>query len=119
MAPTANDLLIKAKEVLKNEGTDLDAQELSNTDLLNEFILPGLKNSKDTLSTIYAFQSRAREGILGQFKTKIQNKIINTVVNVIEKPSMKQQKFNELTYQAIEKLVAENAELRRHLQSKA
>lgn len=111
-----NDLVSKAEELLQNEDPNFNKKDMTSDQVLKEFILPGLKNSKDTLGSIYDFKSRSRSGFLGGLKTAFQNKIINTVINVIEKPSMKQQKFNELTYKAIEALIAENEELKKKLQ---
>lgn len=112
-----SNLISKAEEILENEDPNFNKNDLTPEQMLKDFILPGLKNSKDTLASIYDFKSRDRSGFLGGLKTAFQNKIINTVINVIEKPSMKQQKFNELTYKAIEALIAENEELKRRLKS--
>lgn len=109
----SKELLKNAEEVLKDEGVDLTKK--SNSETLSEYILPAMESSKDILSTIYAFQSRGREGIAGKVKTFIQRKIIFTVINVIEKQSMRQQKFNELTYRAVEKLIEENESLKREI----
>ncbi len=105
-------LLKNAKNVLEQEGTEVNDLNKSPEEVLKEFILPGLKNSKDTLGSIYTFQTRQRQGFLGKLKTLIQDKLVNTTINVVEKQSMKQQKFNELTFRAIEKLIEENKELR-------
>ncbi len=117
MPPTSEEIVKNAEEILKNEDPNFDKEDMDNEQILNEFILPGLKNSKDTLSSIYDFRSRNRAGFLGRLKSMLQNKIINTVINVMEKPAMKQQKFNELTYKAIEALIKENEELKKKLQS--
>lgn len=109
------ELIERAEKVLESEGTVLEKK--SDAETLSEYILPAMSASKDILSTIYAFASRKREGFLGKIKTKVQQKIVLTVVNVIEKQSMRQQKFNELTYKAIEKLTAENQSLRLELES--
>jgi len=114
---TPEELMQNAKTVLENEGELSSADNLSTDQVLKEFILPGLKNSKDTLSSIYTFKSRNREGFFGRFKTFLQSKIIYTVINVIERPSMKQQKYNVLLYKAIENLVKENEELKAELSS--
>lgn len=114
----SEELLKKADEYLKKEGVETKKSEISNEEALNEFILPGLQASKDILSTIYSFHTREKSGIGGKIKNFIQNKIIFTVINVIEKQSMRQQKFNELTYKAIGKLVEENKELKDKLKIK-
>lgn len=111
----SKDLIKNAEEILVNEGVDVSKK--SDSETLKEYILPAMESSKDILSTIYAFSSRSREGILGKIKTKVQQKIIFTVINVIEKQSMRQQKFNELTFRAIEKLIAENESLKKELEA--
>jgi len=100
---------------LKEEGDNNTTGSIDNKTLLEEYLLPGLKGSKDILGSLYAFKSRARGGFVGKVKTTLQKIIINTVINVIEKQSMKQQKFNELTYKAIEGLIKENTDLRSKL----
>lgn len=110
----SKDLLQKAEDYLANEGVDVSGK--SNSETLKEYILPAMESSKDVLSAIYAFQSRGRAGFLGKIKTFVQRKIIFTVINVIEKQSMRQQKFNELTYRAVEKLIAENESLKKELE---
>lgn len=107
-------LLQNAENILKEEGVDLS--KMTDTQTLKEYILPAMESSKDVLSSIYTFQSRTRESFLGKIKTKIQQKIIFTVINVIEKQSMRQQKFNELTYRAVEKLIAENENLKKEIE---
>jgi hypothetical protein len=112
----SEEILKKVNEILEQEGL-LENNTTSPAEALDEFILPGLKNSKDILSTIYVFQTRNRTGILGKLKSIVQTKIVNTCINVIERQSMKQQKFNELTFRAIETLTAENKALREEVES--
>lgn len=108
----SKNLISKAEKILDEEG--ITTSSINPEEELAEFILPGLNASKDTLEAIY-FKSRSRSGFLGKIKTKLQEKIIFTVINVIEKQSMKQQKFNILTYKAIERLALENKQLREKL----
>lgn len=109
---TEEEILKKTKELLAEEGIDLDRTDKSSSEMLEEFILPGLKGSKDTLESIYYMQAKDRGGFLGSLKSAIQRKLINTTINVIEKQAMRQQKFNELTYKALELLIEENKALR-------
>lgn len=110
MAYNSEQILNTTNQILSEEG--VDSSDIKNpTEALKNFILPGLNSSKDTLSSIY-YKSRTREGIVGKMKTKIQGVIINTVINVVERQSMKQQKFNGLVYKAVEALEKENEELR-------
>lgn len=104
---TKEKLLKKAEEILEQEGSINKKEELSNVEFIEKFILPGLRNSKNTLSDIQGFEIRKTGGIVGKIRFFILSKIKNIVINTIEKQSAKQQKFNELVYQAIEKLVKE------------
>lgn len=109
---TEDEILKKTRELLLEEGIDLDRKDKSASEMLEEFILPGLKGSKDTLESIYYMQVKERGGFFGKLKSMIQRKLVNTTINVIEKQSMRQQKFNELTFKAIELLIAENKNLK-------
>ncbi|MEP7103787.1 MAG: hypothetical protein ABI721_03700 [Candidatus Dojkabacteria bacterium] len=113
MALTEEQILKKTRELLLEEGIDLDRTDKTASEMLEEFILPGLKGSKDTLESIYYMQAKDRGGFLGKIKSIVQRKLINTTINVIEKQSMRQQKFNELTYKAIELLIEENKNLQK------
>lgn len=99
---TKEEILIeKAKNILKNEGAEDINKTLSEEELLAEFILPGLANSKDIISSLYSAKTRTRTGVIGKIKGFIHQKLINIVINVLERPLVKQQKFNELAYKAI------------------
>ncbi|BCX13545.1 MAG: hypothetical protein KatS3mg085_077 [Candidatus Dojkabacteria bacterium] len=101
----------KAKSILKKEGKLKE----SNENFLKNFILPGLEASKNILETIY-FKPPKRFGLMGKIKTFVQEKIIFTTINVIEKPSMRQQKFNNLTFKAIEEITKEIENLKSDLE---
>ena len=113
----SDEILEKVDEILKEEGS-FNSETKSNSEILEEFILPSLEGSKDVLSSIYSFQVRERKGFIGKLKSMFQNKIVNTSINVIEKQSMKQQKFNELTFKAIGYLIEENKRLREEIKRK-
>ena len=48
-------------------------------------------------------------------KNMVLGRLKNITLNVVERESMKQQKFNELTYQSIQNLTKEIEELKRKL----
>ncbi len=100
-------LLNKVDELLKQEGIDTQNKNIDSKTMLSEYLLPGLKNSKDVLSSLYSFQTRKRTGVIGKIKSFIQNKLANSTINVIEKQAIQQQKFNELVYKTLELLVTE------------
>lgn len=113
MVPSSAEILKRVGGILEEEGIEVDADGKTPYQLLEEYIFPGLKSSKNTLSMIGQVDTQ-KGGIKGKIKRMIQNIVINTV----EKESMQQQKFNELTYNAIEILIAENSKLKEELSKK-
>src|SRR5688500_2884171 len=105
--PSSTEILNNVNEVLANEGADTSNQYTDSLDILEKLILPGLKNSKNTMSSLYKYTPPQKGGILGKFKGMVLIRLRNIILNVVEGESMKQHKFNELTYKAIEELVAE------------
>ncbi len=100
------ELLIQNSEEFLNKYTNSEMKKLSRDELLEKFIIPGLENSKNILSSLYQYQPKDKAGLIGKVKNTILNKIRNVVLNVMEKQVMKQQKFNELMYEAV-KILAE------------
>lgn len=94
--------LDKTAKLLELQGETIDNKPQSEEEMLISYIIPGLENSKEILSGIYSQKTRSRKGFLGRIKSFLHQKLINIVINVIERPMVKQQKFNELTYKAIE-----------------
>jgi len=109
--PTKEEILEKVNKFLKEEGLD-NWGDKTPEKLLEEFILPGLQNSKNTLASLYQYSPTDKAGFVGNLKNKILHKVKNITLNVMERQSMRQQKFNELAYQAILQLVEENKKLR-------
>jgi hypothetical protein len=116
MVPSSENILESVKDILKEEGVSVDERLNDPIYLLNEFIKPGLRSSKDTLSALYSFQTRDRNGLVGKFKSLIQMKMVNISISAMERQSMKQQKFNELTTKAIEILIEENMHMKAKLE---
>lgn len=98
----AEKFLAKTAKLLELQGETIDNKPQSEEEMLISYILPGMENSKEILSGIYSQKTRSRKGILGRIKGFLHQKLINIVINVIERPMLKQQKFNDLTYKAIE-----------------
>lgn len=105
--PNSEGLLNNVNQILTEEGSEDTNQYTDSLDILEKLILPGLKNSKNTMSSLYKYTPPQKGGILGKFKGMILIRLRNIVLNVVEAESMKQHKFNELTYKAIEELTAE------------
>ncbi len=114
---TKEEILEKVDKVLEEEGMDTSGLNLSNEEKLQKYILPSLEQARNTISNLYKYEPKKGSSILGKAKTTILNKLKNIVINVIERESMRQQKFNELTYQALIILVDENKELKKKLKS--
>ncbi|MDQ6984750.1 MAG: hypothetical protein Q9M91_08030 [Candidatus Dojkabacteria bacterium] len=109
-----NGLLERVNKVLEDEGTSVAAKK-TNSEILSELIIPALENSKDTLSSLYSYEPPKRAGLISKAKRLFLTRIRNITFNIVEKQSMRQQKFNELTFKAIEALQKENEELREQL----
>lgn len=101
------DLIQRAEVILEKEGIVSESDKYTNIEFIEKYILPSLKNSKNTLSDILSFETRDRKGFVGKLKSFVLSKLKNIVINVVEKQSAKQQKFNELVFLAMEKLVEE------------
>ncbi|MCA9381177.1 hypothetical protein KC678_02840 [Candidatus Dojkabacteria bacterium] len=102
------EVLKRIGELIEDEGISTKSN-LSTEELFKEFILPSLDQSKQTLSSLYKFEVKNYSGIFGKLKSKIINKIKNIVINVVERESMRQQKFNELVYQSLLLLIDEKS----------
>ncbi len=112
---SAEEMLETISMILEEEGNPINQKNLAGVELIESYILPGLENSKNTLSSLYKFQPASKKGFLGKIKYAILIRLRNIVFNVVEKQSMRQQKFNELTFKAIQELVRENKELKTKL----
>ena len=101
MIPTEKEILSNINKLIEEEGFTSKTND-DPIEKLEKFILPGLLNSKSTLSSIYNWEpSTNKYGILGKLKVFILRRLKNIIVNVFERNAMKQQKFNDLVYEAI------------------
>ena len=110
MAPESQAILENAKKMLKAEGITTDSSEPDNK--LEQHILPVLEKSRDIQSYLYSYEPPHASGIVRKAKNFVLTKFRNIIVNVMERVTMRQQKYNELLYQAIIELQRENAELK-------
>lgn len=97
-------LLIFLKE---KEGIDLLKQEFSEVEMIEKFLLPALKNSKNSLQSLYSYEPTQRHGFIGKLKTYIEKKVSNMVKSNLERQSINQQKFNDVVAQILEYLLIE------------
>jgi hypothetical protein len=112
-------LLKKVNEILENEGELIENNSKNSLDAIEENIIPAMANAKNTLASLYKYAPKDKKGLIGKLKNGILGRLKNITLNVVERQSMQQQKFNELTYNAIELLLKENKELREKLEDKA
>lgn len=114
MAPSSEEILAKTRELLRNEGYNLD--DSSTDDKLGKLIIPALAASRNVQGALYSYEPAYGSSIVRKLKNFILGKLRNITVAVVEKAIMRQQKVNELTYQAIIELQQQNAELRKQLE---
>ena len=118
MSDNSKEILNKVDAVLEEEGLATNATDKSPMNLLEKFIVPGLYASKNTLGNLYKYVPKEKFGFLGKVKNRVIGRIKNIVLNVVERESMSQQKFNELTYQAVLNLTEEVKKLREQIGNK-
>jgi hypothetical protein len=112
--PTGEEILASTNEALKAEGISINEYS-SPLEEVQKFLLPSMQNAKNTLAALYKFVPKQKFGVVGKLKNLILARLKNITLNVVERESMKQQKFNELTYQSIQNLTKEIEELKRKL----
>lgn len=110
----AEQLLEKAKEFGKQNGL-VEGSDPSMNDKLRSSILPALAASRSVQDSLYSWKPRQGGSFTRRLKSSLLSKIKMVVVNVLERFVNKQQKYNELTYQAIVELASENAKLREQI----
>jgi hypothetical protein len=103
-------ILTNAEEFLQEHGYEIGGDDPK--DKLRELIIPTLTHSRNTQSSLYNWQPPHSRGVFRMFKNLVLGKIKNIVVAILEKPMMKQQKYNELMYQAVIELAKENEALK-------
>lgn len=112
--PSASSVLTKTQEFLSNHG-HAHEQILTTTDRLKSDILPALESAKQIQSTLYGWEPPRNQGSVRKLKNIALIRMKNVVVSMLETTIMRQQKFNELVYQALVELEAENKRLQAEL----
>lgn len=115
MTLSSEEILAKTRELLKNEGYDLE--DGSTEDRLEKLIIPALAASRNVQGALYSYEPAYGSSPVRKLKNFILGKLRNITVAVVEKAIMRQQKVNELTYRAILELQQENAQLRKQLKT--
>lgn len=111
MKNNSEELLIKVKELVKQEGHARRNSIEDETEMMDTYVLPAIKSSKDIQKYLYV-DFTSGSGSLRNLKNKLLRKIGNVAINVTERSFMKQQKFNENTSLLLEYLLEENKRLR-------
>ena len=108
--PSSQEILDNVDELLADEGMAVDSGDKGSR--LETHILPVLEKSRDIQSYLYSYEPPHAKGSVRNLKNTFLSKMRNIIINVMERVTMRQQKFNELTYQALVELQKENQELR-------
>jgi len=105
---------IKDHDPFFRETTNL---KKSTLDILEEDVLPVLKVNKNILENLYSWDyKKTNKGLAIKIKNYFKKIIKNIVINIIERVEIKQAKFNEITYNAIEILIKENRDLKKQIE---
>jgi len=105
---------IKDHDPFFQETTNL---KKSTFDILEEDVLPVLKVNKNILENLYSWDyKKTNKSLITKIKNYLKKIIKNIVINIIERIEIKQAKFNEITYTAIEILIKENRELKKQIE---
>jgi hypothetical protein len=98
--PSAAELRSRAEQVLADQA--YSSLTPANTDKLSAYILPAMQHSKNIQSGLYSWEPPVGGGRWRQIKNWILLKCKSVVVNILERSFVRQQKYNELNYQALE-----------------
>lgn len=109
--PTSEELLKNTQEFLENQGFSQDQDVEDKLEKLIEM----LSKSRNTQGAFYGWEPPHGGGVARKLKNTIQTKLKNIILNTLEKYVMRQQKFNELTYQTILELKQENEQIKEQL----
>lgn len=112
-APSSKKILEKTRQFLHAHGELEDSA--SSKDKLRELIIPALQSSKNIQSAFYSWEPPHSKGLARKPKNFILQKLKSIVINILEKSFMRQQKYNELLFQAVSELKTENDDLRKQL----
>lgn len=108
----AEKLLSNANAILESEGTLTgDNNSMTAIEKFEKLILPAFENSKNIQSSLYSYQPTPGKGFVRKVKNTVLSKVRNITIAVLERTIMRQQKVNELTYQALKEVVAELKQL--------
>lgn len=108
MVQTSGQLLDHVNQVLETEGILTgNNSDMTAIEKIEKLILPALENSKNIQSSLYAYQPTPGKGFMRKVKNTILSKVRNITIAVLERTIMRQQKVNELTFQALTELVKE------------
>lgn len=111
----AEKLLKLVRELLEEEGVSISKSE-DQSKIVKEYILPAINKSKDIQGELYKEFTYESTSKIKSMKNKILRKLGNITRNVVEKPLMKQQKFNNNVYLTLEYLLEENIRLKADLE---
>ena len=108
----AKELLKKVRDLLQAEGKNLKGNIGDETDLMKDYVLEAIRNTKDIQKHLYNEFLPQGKGLTRRVKNLIIGKIANVTRNTVERSLIKQQKFNENVALLLEFLFKENQKLR-------
>jgi hypothetical protein len=108
--PSSEEILAKATDFLQTQGVDNEGQPSTPEEKMAQ-IMEALTKARNTQSALYSWEPPSGGGLARKVKNTIQLKLKNIILNALEKYVARQQKFNEIAYQAIVALHEENLHL--------
>lgn len=101
--PQEDEILNYTREFLDKQGYSSDSEPEDKLDKIFEI----LAASRNTASALYGWEPPQGKGLPRKLKNFVQLKLKNIILNTLEKYVMRQQKYNEVVYQALLELKKE------------
>lgn len=114
MNPNSAQILQNADDLLTAEGYENAAD--GSRDKLRDLVIPALTSAKDIQTSFYSWQPTQGNALIRVGKSLVLGRLKNIIINVLDKMVTRQQKYNELMFQAVQELAKENAELKAKLE---
>lgn len=110
------EILEKLNIYLEEKGISKTNDDISNEEKLRRYGIKSLESTKGILQDLQSYSPPSGDSLTRKIKNKIIGLIRNVSISTIELLVIRQNKFNELTYQFIDMLQKENSELRSRIE---
>ncbi len=97
IAPSSDEILTNTRTFLHKQGLNENVEAEDRLEKIFEI----LAASRNTASALYNWEPPQGKGLPRKIKNFIQLKLKNIILNTLEKYVMRQQKYNEVVYQAL------------------